>query len=467
MFVKLSNKRNKTNLELRMRIFLILLLTFLLTIEAFSQQKLSLQDAITIALHKNSTLLKSKNNLESAESGVQAAWGNFLPSLGLNAGWDWSQSDVEGIGSIVINGIPVPRVATTTTSRNYNGSVYSNWTLFDGLSNFATLSQSENTLESAEFSLERLKQDIVFQTMTFYYNIVYTRQLLNVKEDNLKWNEKNLETIKERSRLGAATLADVYQQEVARGNAELELINTSNQLATAEKDLLYYLGIDVLQEYEFSDSLTAVEIEILNTDLLSDFRDMSELVDAALSQRADFKSALLNLESARDGVTISQSGHWPNLSANGYYSLFTDNLSNLDQSRTLSFGLSLNIPVFSGWSVSNRVQYAEVQAKNTEIELNDLERDIKRQLKITYLNLEAAQKGLIVSENNVTAANENLKIEEEKYSLGSGKLLDVLIANSRYTTALTDLINSQFSYIVLSQQLKYQLGNLDYKQYEK
>lgn len=449
-----------------MRLFLTAVISLCLSIQLFSQEKLTLEDAINIALHKNSSLLTTSNNLESVESNVQAAWGKFLPTLGLNANWDWSESNIEGVGTIVINGIPIPRVATTTISRNYRGSVYSNLTLFDGLSNFATLSQSENNLESAEFSLERLKQDIVFQSMTLYYNIVYTKQLLNVKADNLKWNEKNLETIKERNRLGAATLADVYQQEVAKGNAELDIINTQNQLATAEKDLLFYLGLDVLDEYQFSDTLTAVEFEILNTDLLSDFQDMSELVDAALNQRLDFKSAILNLESAKDGVTIAQSGHWPYLSASGSYSLFTDNLSNLDQSRTLSFGLSLNFPIFLGWSVSDRVQFAEVQAKNTEIELSDLERDIKRQLKITFLDLQAAQKGLVVSENNVAAARENLKIEEEKYSLGSGKLLDVLIANSRYTTALSDLINAQFSYIVFSQQLKYQLGILDYKQYE-
>ena len=71
-----------------------------------------------------------------------------------------------------------------------------------------------------------------------------------------------------------------------------------------------------------------------------------------------------------------------------------------------------------------------------------------------------------VSENNVAAAGENLKIEEEKYNLGSGKLLDVLIANSQYTTALTDLINAQFAYIVLSEQLKYNLGVLDFTKYE-
>lgn len=450
-----------------MRLTIIILCTFLFSTTILPQEKLTLENAIGIALHKNSTFLKSASQIQGFESNVLAAYGNFLPTLGLNANWDWTRSDVEGVGTVVINGIPIPRVATTSTTRNYRGSVYSNWTLFDGLANLATLSQSQNDLESAELTLERIKQDIVFQTMSLYYDVMYNGRLLNVKQDNLRWNEKNLETIKERNRLGAATLADVYQQEVAKGNAELELIRTENDLQTAKKDLLFYLGIDVLKEYQFSDSLSANEREELNTELIQSNQDIEQLVEKALNERLDYRSALLNFESSKDGVNIAEGGHWPSLSANGSYSLYTDNLSNIDQSKSLGFGLSLNFPLFLGWSVSNRVQLAEVQSKISEIEVSDLERDIKRQIQTNYLNLQAAQKALLVSENNISAARENLKIEEEKYALGSGKLLDVLIVNSRYTTALTDLLNAQFAYIVLSQQLRYYIGVLDYKIYEQ
>jgi outer membrane protein len=450
-----------------MRITLIILFSILISSGINAQEILTLEEAISVALHNNSTFLKSSAQIDGYESGVQEAYGNFLPTLGVGASWDWSRSDVEGVGTIIINGVPIPRIGTTTTSRSYRGFVYSDWTLFDGLANISALSKSQNDLESAEFTLERVKQDIVFQTMSLYYSIMYNQRLLEVKQDNLKWNEKNLETIKERNRLGAATLADVYQQEVAKGNAELELIRTENDLQTAKKDLLFYLGIDVLQDFEFSDSLSSAEREILESTLQQSYRDISELVDNALNERLDYKSAVLNYESSRDGVNIAEGGHWPSLTASGSYSLYTDNLSNIDQSNTLGLGLNLNFPLFLGWSVNNRVQLAEVQAKVTEIELNDLERDIKRQIKTNFLDLQAAQKALVVSEKNIAAARENLKIEEEKYALGSGKLLDVLIVNSRYTDALTSLLNSQFAYIVLSQQLKYYLGVLDYKIYEQ
>jgi len=447
-----------------MRIIVITILLIIISTTSFAQQSLTLKDAIRVALHKNSTLQKNQNNLETFESGVLSAWGNFLPTLNAGANWNWSRSDVEGIITQTVGGVPV--ISVSTESRDYSAGFSSGWTLFDGLSNFATLSQSENNLESAKLTLDRLKQDIVFQTMFLYYDIINALKLLEVKQDNLKWNEKNLETIRERNKLGAATLADVYQQEVAKGNAELEIINTRNRMESAENDLLFYLGLDVLDDYVFSYVLTDEEQEILNTDFTLDFENITELVNQALMQRRDYKSAKLNLISSMDGVTIAQSGHWPSLSAFGSVNWIGSKLSEIDNSRRFSVGLSLNVPIFLGWSVSDRVQFAEVQTKNSEIELNDLERDIKRELRSTFLDLQAALKALNVSENNVNAANENLKIEEEKYNLGAGKLLDVLIANSQYTTALTDLINSQFAYIVLSEQLKYNLGVLDFTKYE-
>jgi outer membrane protein len=442
------------------------LFTILINATILPQEKLTLDRAIGIALHKNSTFLKSTSQIDGFKSGVQAAYGNFLPTLDASASWQWNKTDQQGLIVDPVTG-QVIDASQSDQRRSYTLGLGSNWTLFDGLANIANLSKTQDELQSAEFTLERIKQDIVFQTMSLYYDIVYTEQLLRVKEDNLKWNEKNLETIKERSRLGAATLADVYQQEVAKGNAELELIVTENDLQTQKKDLLFYLGIDVLEEYEFSDSLTAIEIEILNSNLLEDYQDITVLVNQALEQRFDYKSAMLNLQSAKSGVTIAQSGHWPSLNANANYYWLGNSLSEVDKNKNLQVGLGLNIPIFYGWSVSNRVQLAEVQSKISEIEVSDIERDIKRQIQTNYLNLQASQKALVVSEKNISAAKENLKIEEEKYALGSGKLLDVLIVNSRYTDALTSLLNSQFAYIVLSQQLKYYLGVLDYKIYEQ
>ena len=129
------------------------------------------------------------------------------------------------------------------------------------------------------------------------------------------------------------------------------------------------------------------------------------------------------------GVTIARSGHFPRLTNSMGFSTFSNKFNDLFNSKTYSVGLTLSIPIFSGFSVDNRVQFAQVTAMNKEVEVSDLEREIKRNIQKTYLDLQAAEKSLNVSENNVHAAEENLKIEQEKYNLGSSKLLDVIDCN--------------------------------------
>ena len=370
-------------------------------------------------------------------------------------GWSYSKSEND-----------VESATIKSESRSYSAGVSSSWTLFDGLSNFASLSQSKNELDAAKYNVDRLKQDIVFQTISLYYDVINTMQLLKFKEDDVKWNQKNLETITERNRLGSVTLADVYAQQVRVGNAELEVIRTQNNLETGKSDLLSFLGLDVLEVYEFTDTLSNSQIDKLKMDLDADYRNLSELVEKAFEYRLDYKSAQLNLESAYDGITIARSGHLPTLTNSISYGVGADEVKKMFDNRNLTVGLSLNIPIFSGFAVENRSQFAEVLAENRKIELTELERDIKKSIQKTYLDLQAAEKGLKVSEKNVMAAQENLNIESEKYSLGAGTLLNVLVANSEFTNAQTNFINSQFAYITLSEQLKYYLGVIEFKNYE-
>lgn len=448
-----------------MRSIFVFLTLVCLTSVSFSQENLSLQKAINIALQKNTTLQKNMNTIKSFESNVLASYGRFLPNISASGSWDWNRSEDPGttfnFGGAIFNTPP-----STSESRNYSVGINSQWTLFDGLSNYASLSKSKNDLESAKFLLERLKQDIVFQTISLYYDVITTQQLLKVSEENLIQNQKNLETITERNKLGSVTLADVYAQQVQSGNAELDVIKSNNNLAIAKSNLLYYLGLDVMQEFKFAEELTVEESETLNSELALNYNDISAMVDQALQNRSDYKSSLLSLESANNDITVARSGHLPRLTNSMGFNTYANRTNELFNQRSYSIGLTLSIPIFSGFSVSNSVQFAEVNAENSEIELKDLERTIKQNIQQTYLNLQEAEKGLNVSEKNVKAAQENQKIEQEKYTLGAGKLLDVLIANSTYINAKTTLISAQFAFIRLSEQLKYYLGVLDYKKYE-
>lgn len=447
------------------RTFYSLIITLSVTAALNAQNLLSLDDAVRIALQKNTAVQKFGNNISTFESSLMTAYGNFLPTLSASGSWDWSRNE-NAARVINIDGLEVNVPESTSETRTFGAGVSSNLVLFDGLANFANLSQSKNDLESAEFLLERLKQEIVFGTINLYYTVVETEQLLKVRIEDVKQQQKNLETIEERNRLGAVTLADVYQQQVQLGNAELEVIRTQNNLEISRSNLLYYLGLDVMDNYVLSTDITDLTEQDFKIDYEEQYSNITELVTQAFSNRKDYISKQLELESAYDGITIARSGHLPSLTAGASFGSSANSFDNLFDSKRYSAGLTLNIPIFSGFRINNQVQFAEVSAMNTELDLNDLERKITQDVQQSLLDLQAAQKALKVSEKNVSAAEENLKIEQEKYSLGAGKLLDVLIANTFYTNAQTNFINAQFNFTRLIEQLKYNIGILDHTRYE-
>ncbi|MDT3696599.1 MAG: TolC family protein [Ignavibacterium sp.] len=431
--------------------FFFFSILLLLNVSIYSQDQLSLNEAIKIALQKNSGLLTNQNNMLKSESALTAAYGNFLPNLGASGNWNWNKNKGDGY---------------EVDSRSWSIGINSSIVLFDGLSNFANLSQSQNNYEAVKLSIEQKKQEVIFQTINLYYAIVEAEQVLKVREEDVKQQQKNLETIEERNRLGSVTKADVYQQQVQLGNAELQLIQQKNLLETAKSNLLFYLGLDVLENYQYSDSFSEREIKILDTDINTDYDKLSELVKQALINRRDYLAQKLTLDSYYDNLTIARSGHLPSLTGRVGYGTDAATPNNLFKDHSFSAGLTLSIPLFSGFSTHNLIQSAEVDAMNYELQVKDSERLIKQEIQKSFLDLEAAKKGLLVTQKNVSAAEENLKIEQEKYNLGAGKLLDVLIANTSYQNAKTNYINSQFNYIKLSEELKYNLGTLDYKSYE-
>jgi outer membrane protein len=429
----------------------------------YAQKSLSLEEALSIALQRNTTLEKSENTIKTYESGLLASYGNLLPDVNAFGNFDWSRTKDNQGGTAFIGGIPYAYEGRSIENRNYSVGIQSNWVLFDGLANYATLQRSRTELESYRLSVERLKQDITFTTIDLYYMVLNTQQLVKFREEDVAWNQKNFETVSERNKLGAITLADVYAQQVRLGNAELELIRSRNNLETAKSNLLYYLGLDVLTEYTFSE---AYQEDLKNITVSAKFGEIRELVNRAFETRFDYRSALLNIESAESGITSARSGHFPRLNGNAGYTLRANRIQDLNNSRTVYAGLTLSIPIFSGFNVSNQVQIAQVNAENRRVEMVELSRSITQNIQKTYLDLQAAEKAIEVSRRNVEAAEENRRIEQEKYSLGSGTILNVLIANSEYQNAQTNFINSQFDFLTLSEQLQYLIGTLDYKKYE-
>ncbi|MFA7418588.1 MAG: TolC family protein [Melioribacteraceae bacterium] len=448
-----------------MKKYLVILAALLVTMPTFAQKQLTLDEAVKMALQKNPNLIKLKNSLDGAKAQLKSAYGDLLPSLGASASFNWQRIEDAGSSQRNFLGELVEVPASTVENRSYSAGIGGNVTLFDGLANYATISQRKDNLQASEYNISKLKQTIVYQTTDFYYVVLNAEDLMRVREENVKYFQKFYESVNERNKLGSVAVADVYAAQVQLGNAELALIQAQNAYDQAKNGLLSYLALNVMEEYTLVSPFAADRVIDTNS-YLKNFDDIQTMVTVALDKRFDFKSQELVVNSAMSGETIARSGVLPSLSANYNYGTGAISIDKLFDRKSLSVGLSLNVPLFSRFATETAMTQAEINTMNAKEDLLALERQIKIEVKQGHNDLVAAKKSLEVALKNVTAAEENRKINQERYNLGSATILEVLQANRDYIDALRNKINTVFDFYRQYDKLNNAIGRLDFSKFE-
>jgi len=430
------------------------------TVAAGAQPKiLTLEQAKQIGLERNLNVIQAQNNLNSAESGVLAAYGRYLPSL--NATGSWTRSQVEG--PIYTQGIPIPGSSANATTGSFQAGVSAGLTLFDGFEREANLNRANATSAATEHTVVRTRQSVVFQVESEYLNVLRLEQLVRVSEENLKRDRRQLERIEESNRVGALSLADVYRQQSQVAADELSLINAQNEFDKAKADLVALMGLNVADDYQFADASVSVSIDSVDvSSTRTKYADIAALTNTALTYRPDYLSAKENYDASSSSVTMARANYFPVVSARAGLNGNNEEIGNVFDYKTIYWGLNLSWTLFDGFATNQFVQSAIATKRNAEISIAQAERNIGVEVKKAMLDLEAAMKQYDVSQKGLRSASEDRKIAEERYNLGAGTLLDLLVASAGYVNAEANVVNASYNYIIAKRNVEYVLGERTY-----
>ncbi len=431
--------------------------------QAIPAKSLTYKQAIDIALEKNIDVIRAQNTLETQQSAVLSAYGNFLPSLSASGSWSRNETHQPATAAGFYNqgGILVPTAGTSgiSASNSFSSGVTARLTLFDGFNNTSNLNKASSTAVSNEYALYRMQQGIVFQTQNMYLQVLRNRTLLGVSTDNLKRSQQQLQRIVESNKVGAVAAADVYRQQVQTANDELSLIRAQNTYDNSKADLLFLLSLDVSADYDISDSQLIAEAEKADAaEAKSKYSDYNVLTTRALDVRPDYQAAKYAKSGAESDVTIARSGYLPTISANAGYSFSNSDLSAISDNKYMNWGLTVSLPLFNGFQTNAQVQGAKLRLRNSEEQVSQAARQVQVDVKKAMLNFESAQKQVEVSQKSVVSAEEDRRIAEERYNLGAGILLDLLTANANYTQAMSNKVNAQYDLLLAKEQLRYVVG---------
>jgi outer membrane protein len=384
----------------------------------------TLSEAIRLAQQNSPQTVVARNAIDQRESAVRTAWGQFLPSLTVSTGGSRSQgTTLNNQGELV----------SFTRPWNFSRGLSSQITVFDGGLRNYNLSAAKSEVAAANADERGARYSVALSVSQSYFAVLAARESRSAATAQLEEARQNLRSAEARLAAGAATRSDSLRSAIAVGNAQLALLTAETNLQNGNASLTRLLGTSFV--------VTASEAD---TAQVPDFSPDSAALLAALSQTPEVVAAELSVSAARSSLKASRTSYYPQLSMNfGLSGANTpDNFDPIQghflQSRNMSFSFSLNL--FNRFAREGNIVNARIAEQNALATLRDTRLSAQQQLTQFLGDLRLARARVQIQQASVEAAQEDLRVQQQRYGLGATTLLELLTSQTALNSARIALI---------------------------
>ena len=394
-------------------------------------------------------------DLESSRQGVKGSYSSILPSVRFSGNMSESRFPTQTggynqtTGEITLDKISSQISASSAISISQN--------IYDGGVWWNTIRQAKNNYKIAEEFDRQIKSNIIRNVHTNYFNYLKASQLLDVARSNLMSSQQQLALAQQKYELGSAKKTDLLKAEVRFGQARVDVVNNDAGLQNAYLSLKNAMGL-IGKDVDFS--IKEVESPL---DIVPEFETGFELVQKF---NPSVKAKQYQISAAELGEKIAKGSRLPIISANASMSGTADNIGDAisnssNEQQRVNTGLSISIPIFSGNSISTRIQKAKIAVDKQESEYLTQLQDLSVQLQLSIDQLNNYQEIIPINETVLVSAEEDLKLAQVRYSQGSTTILEVLDAQVSVVRARSSLIRTKYDAYIQQANLKALLGTLD------
>jgi outer membrane protein TolC len=183
-----------------------------------------------------------------------------------------------------------------------------------------------------------------------------------------------------------------------------------------------------------------------------------DLFALALGQSPSVQTALANVRSSEAGLSSSRSQWFPTVSLNGSYTWNNGQLSLSRGTTSWSTGINLSYPIFNGFSREDANERAEVGLRVSRAQLDDEQRQARVDLDRVLNNVRLAEEQIVLTEEALQVAQEDLRVVTSRYTLGAATILDQITSQVAVTQAGIDLIAARYDYQIARAELEALVG---------
>jgi TolC family type I secretion outer membrane protein len=414
---------------------------------AAPEAPLGLAEVIDLALCRNPKTRAAWANARIEASLAGAAQASYLPSLAGDVGGRRQRSRTEG--------------ESAQTVRQGSANLSLSYLLFDFGGRAANLENRRQLLNAAIAQQDVTRQAVFLEALQAFYQVHAQTAALEAAKASEAAAEKSFRAADARHRAEVATPADKLQAQTAFSQASLNRIRIEGQLRNAQGTLANVIGLDAHQAVRLEDPGAALA-GALSGNGSGSAPDFSARLDAliafAKAQRPDLAAAEARYQAAKAAVDVARSQGLPTLNLSAASG--RQRSDGLD-SRSGSLNVTLNIPLFTGFSTSYQIRAAEARLEASAIEQEQLAQQASLDVWQAWQALRTATQSLESTADLLASAEASERVALGRYQAGVGNILDVLNAQSALADARMQRIAAAYDWNINRAALASALGTLD------
>lgn len=418
---------------------------------------LGLGDCVRLALENNYGLKAETSKADAARAGVGKAASFFFPKLDVSETYMRSDNPVMAFGSKLNQGrftvadFDVARLNSPEAIDNFNFRAQITQPVWNGGREVIGYRRAKLGAEAADKSVERARQQTVFQAVQTYYGVELAVEYVKVADKAVETTEGHMKLAQSFYDQGMLIGSEVLQAKVRLAEVKEMLIKARNREATAKAGLNMVLARPQDTPFDAAEPLAYREFP----GTLAEFQKTAE------AGRPDLAAVETGVRNMEEGVKYAKAGYYPNLNLTGRYELDDrDIFRGRGDSYTVMAMASWN--VFDGMLTTNSVREANAELNSAGYGLKAMRDGVLFEVRQAYNDMDEARQRINVMSGAVEEGEESLRIIQKRFAAGMAKTLDVLDAETALTRARVNRAQALYDHNVAVARLKLAMGRMDY-----
>ena len=410
--------------------------------------KVTLDDAINVALSDNPTIKVAEQQIEVKKISKDEAWQSLLPSFDFNGTVQYTV-----LAAVMkLNGMEFKMGQDNTST--WNGQFQISLPVF-APTVYATMNLTETDLANAYEQSRSSKLDLVNQVTKAYYQVILAQDSYDVLCKSFEQAQKNFNVVNSLYELGGTSEYDKISAEVQLRSLNPTVIQARNAVTMAKLQLMVLMGVDP-------------ETEIVIEGSLEDYEDQLyvEALGAgsySLADNTNMRQLKLNETMLNQSLRVQKMNFLPTMALSGTYafqSLYNDNWNVFDYNwvKSSSIVLSMSIPIFRMGNFT-KLRSTKLQISQLSENIGYTEKQLNMQVRSYVDNMKANAEQVASNREAIEQAEKGREIASKRYEIGKGTILELNNSEVSLTQAKLTYSQSIYNYLAAKADLDKVLGN--------